>query len=224
MSGRRPGPGAPIVVKVPDAPLPSGTGARAARPRSAALSSHPIECPHCGKSFTPDPSVKAAPASAHGDDAGAAASAGARGPAADTPVTQSPGFSPGPSLAGRKTILVAEDTEFFLELVKEILGAQYRMLGARTKTEALQLLSRERIDLVILDLSLEKPEDGLEILAGAAPRGLPCLIFTARNEADLWGDGWTRLQAKGATDLLLKGMNVEEQLLSKVAALLGTRN
>ena len=127
-------------------------------------------------------------------------------------------------MLGRKTILVAEDTEFFLSLVQDTLGAKYRMLGARTKTEALQLLGREPIDLVILDISLESPEDGLEVLASAAPRGLPCLIFTARNEADLYGDGWARLQAKGATDLLLKGMNVEEQLISKVAALLGSKN
>ena len=228
LAGRRAGPGAPIVVKVPDPPASPGSGVRAARPRSAAPSSHPIECPHCGKSFTPEDPAKTAPAVAQsvalGDVAAAAAAESAPGPASDSPVTASSGFSSGTSLVGRKTILVAEDTEFFLELVKEILGAQYRMLGARTKTEALQLLGRERIDLVILDLSLEKPEDGLEILAGAAPRGLPCLIFTARNEADLWGEGWTRLQAKGATDLLLKGMHVEEQLLSKVAALLGTRN
>ena len=95
-------------------------------------------------------------------------------------------------------------------------------IGARTKTEALSLLGRETIDLLILDLSLEAPEDGLEVLARVAPRGLPCLIFTARNEVELWGDGWNRLQEKGATDLLLKGMNIEEQLISKVDALLGT--
>jgi len=127
-------------------------------------------------------------------------------------------------MIGRKTILVAEDTEFFLSLVKDTLGAQYRMLGARTKLEALQVLGREHIDLIILDITLENPEDGLEVLASAAPRGVPCLIFTARNEADLYGEGWNRLQAKGATDLLLKGMNVEEQLISKVAAMLGSKN
>jgi CheY-like chemotaxis protein len=97
------------------------------------------------------------------------------------------------------------------------------MLGPRhARPRRCSLLGREPIDLVILDIALEGPEDGLEVLAHAAPRGLPCLIFTARNEADLWGEGWSRLQAKGATDLLLKGMNVEEQLISKVAAMLSS--
>ena len=34
------------------------------------------------------------------------------------------------------------------------------------------------------------------------------------------GEGWQRLRDLGASDLLFKGMNMEEQLLSKVSALL----
>jgi CheY-like chemotaxis protein len=208
--------GAPVVTKTPDTKsAASGSAPSAARSSSSAPSSTPVNCPHCGKSFIPEGA-----GTATADEAAASASTTAE-PPGGKPAS---GAAPLPRTAGRKTILVAEDTEFFLELVKETLGAQYRMLGARTKTEALELLGREPIDLVILDLTLEKSEDGLEVLANAEPLGLPCLIFTAGNEADLWGDGWTRLQAKGATDLLLKGMNIEEQLLNKVAALLASNN
>ena len=207
--------GAPIVAKPPDPPR--------APPRSATASSQgglgSIECPHCGKSFTPGAAAtRRASAASH------AAAGGPARPVRAEPARSATKPAVAPAKDGRKTILVAEDTEFFLELVTEVLGTKYRTLGARTKTEALGLLGREPIDLVILDLSLEHPEDGLEVLANAAPRGLPCLIFTARNDFDLWGDGWTELQEKGATDLLQKGMNIEEQLLSKVAALLAGRN
>jgi predicted Zn finger-like uncharacterized protein len=221
LTGRRPGMGTPVVAKGPDvSPAASDTGKRSAK--IAGSSAKGIECPHCGKSFVPGEASRTTPTSAAGPSAGAKTVA----EAPFKPARPASGSAPAhPSAAGgRKTILVAEDTEFFLELVKQTLGAQYRMLGARTKAEALQLLGREPIDLIILDLSLESHEDGLEVLAGAAPRGLPCLIFTARNEVDLWGDGWARLQARGASDLLLKGMNIEEQLLSKVAALLSPEN
>jgi CheY-like chemotaxis protein len=206
--GRRTTKGVPIVVRPPDAPSQDSEAVSASG--VADPSRTEVQCPHCRKSFTPGASATAA-------KAGPPPPSLRREP---TPVVATSAVTT-PARSGRKTILVAEDTEFFLELVTEILGSHYRMLGARTKAEALGLLGRESIDLLILDLSLESPEDGLEVLARVAPRGLPCLIFTAGNEVDLWGEGWARLQAQGASDLLLKGMNIEEQLLSKVAALLG---
>ncbi len=128
--------------------------------------------------------------------------------------------APSTAAGERPTVLIVEDTEFFLNLARETLQRGYDTLCARSAVEALSLLRDRRVDLVVLDLTLERDDDGLEVLAAAAPKGLPCLVFTAKSETEMWGEAWQRLRKKGATDLLLKGMNIEEQLLSKIRTLL----
>ena len=50
------------------------------------------------------------------------------------------------------------------------------------------------------------------------------LIFTARDETDMYGNTWDQLRALGATDVLIKGMNVGDELRLKVTSLLGDRD
>ena len=50
----------------------------------------------------------------------------------------------------------------------------------------------------------------------------PILIFTAKDESELYGDCWEELARLGADGLVIKGMNVSETLLRKVATMLGT--
>ena len=116
-----------------------------------------------------------------------------------------------------------EDTEFFLQLVADTLAPLYRPLLARGAREALEILAREPVEVLILDLTLEREDDGLEVLKAASRRGIPGLVFTARSEAELWGEAWERLKRLGAKDLLLKGMHIEDQILGKVASLLAAR-
>ena len=73
---------------------------------------------------------------------------------------------------------------------------------------------------MILDLSLEDGQDGTQVLQATRRLGIPVLIFTARDETDLYGGVWDQLKAAGATDILIKGMNVGEELRQKVRALL----
>ena len=47
------------------------------------------------------------------------------------------------------------------------------------------------------------------------------LLFTAQDESDMYGDGWAKLKALGVDDAVIKGMNMDEMLLRKVAAMLG---
>jgi CheY-like chemotaxis protein len=117
-------------------------------------------------------------------------------------------------------VLVAEDTAYFRELVRDTLGPRYRTLLVSSKTAALELLQREEVDLFLLDLSLEDNEDGREVLREMNGKPCPILIFTARDEADMYGPVWDELRALGADDMLIKGMNVEENLLLKVQQLL----
>jgi DNA-binding response OmpR family regulator len=79
----------------------------------------------------------------------------------------------------------------------------------------------ERIDLVLLDLTLEGGQDGLRLLREGPGKTCPVLLFTAQDESEMYGDGWTRLLALGVDDVVIKGMNMGEILSRKVAALLG---
>jgi CheY-like chemotaxis protein len=154
-----------------------------------------LSCPHCGGTFDPHPAGGSAAPKAQ--SSGPVAAAGA--PA---------------------TILVVEDTEFFQQYVTEVLKAQYRPIAARTADEALRLLQEEAVKVLILDLALESENDGLPVLERAAALGIPSLIFTARDAADLYGSGWAALQERGASDLLIKAMNIEDSILNKVSDLL----
>ena len=166
-----------------------------------------VTCPHCGGSFRARIASERPNPSASSVDPKTGASAASEAPA--------------PTPPRLRTILVVEDSEFFRECAIDALKTDYCPLKARNASEALGILHRERVDLVILDLTLEREEDGLDVLAATAAKRLPCLIFTARNEAEMWVDGWQRLQKLGATDLLIKSVNSEEQLLAKVATILG---
>ena len=166
-----------------------------------------VTCPHCGGSF------RAKIAADRTDPSGATGD-----PKAGATTTST---APSPAAPHLRTILVVEDSEFFRECAVDALKTDYRPLKARNASEAMGVLESEHVDMVILDLTLEREEDGLEVLTATAAKGLPCLIFTARNEAEMWVDGWQRLQKLGATDLLIKSVNAEEQLLAKVATILG---
>ena len=121
------------------------------------------------------------------------------------------------------TILVAEDTAYFRELVRETLGDRYRMLLVSSKQGAVDALRREKVNLLLLDLSLDDNEDGREVLKEMGEKTCPILIFTARDEEEMYGSCWDELQSLGADDMLIKGMNVGENLLTKVEHLLSER-
>jgi len=120
-------------------------------------------------------------------------------------------------------ILIVEDQKYFAELTQDALGAGYETTVVSDPGGARRALEAGRFDLVILDLSLEGDQDGSQLLESIRSRQLPVLIFTAREETDLYGGVWEALKQAGASDILLKGMNVEETLRLKVKALLASR-
>ena len=54
----------------------------------------------------------------------------------------------------RRSVLVIEDNELNLELVTDILEAQFKVFGARNAEEGLRLAEQFSPDLVLMDLSL----------------------------------------------------------------------
>lgn len=63
-----------------------------------------------------------------------------------------------------RKVLHADDSEFLRNLVKDILSSQgYEGLQAKDGKECMEILSREKIDILLLDINM--PGNGLEILA-----------------------------------------------------------
>ena len=168
------------------------TPASIPRSDSSAHLTRPVNCPKCGHFFVPAAAHTAEAVSSH---------SGA------TPKT-------------RPRILLVEDQNYFAEMTREALGESFETTVASTLSSARALVDSGNFDLVILDLSLEEGQDGSHVLKTTRKRGIPVLIFTARDETELYGGGWDQLKAAGASDILFKGMNVGDELRKRVQALI----
>lgn len=175
------------------------TAARTADPGAA--SALQVSCPSCGHRF--DPSAEA-PA--------VRAQSSARSTSAST--------APRPTRAQTRLLLV-EDQGYFIQLTKDALGTDFEVTAISELSGAEQALNQDHFDLVILDLSLQGNHDGRRLLKAIHKRAIPILIFTARDESEFYGAVWDELKAAGVMDILLKGVNVGEELKRKVVAIVG---
>ena len=121
----------------------------------------------------------------------------------------------------RKTVLVVEDMDYFLDIVRDALEPQFLVEAAKTVDQARTALTQGEIDLILLDLTLSGGEDGIGLLRELPFKPCPILIFTAEDESVMYGETWEKLQALGADDVVIKGMNVGESILRKVGSLVG---
>jgi CheY-like chemotaxis protein/DNA-directed RNA polymerase subunit RPC12/RpoP len=121
----------------------------------------------------------------------------------------------------RKTILVVDDLQYFRRLATDALTPTFAVKTAASAGEARSLLAEGGIDLIVLDLTLAGEGGGRQFLEELRPKPCPILIFTARDESELYGEAWEELRVLGADDLVMKGMNVAESLLRKAGSLLG---
>ena len=80
-----------------------------------------------------------------------------------------------------ETILLVDDDAALLEVTSIVLASEgYRVLTAEDGIEALRILGRERLDLVVLDIMLPGT-DGLTILRQLRAEGrIPVILLTAR--------------------------------------------
>ncbi|GAB4225693.1 MAG: hypothetical protein Kow0062_28000 [Acidobacteriota bacterium] len=125
-----------------------------------------------------------------------------------------------PSTAeARATVLIVEDTDFFLEVASSVLRDTYQVLTARSTAEAREVLATHPVDLLVLDLTLPDGE-GIDVLRALPRPDIPALIYTSRDETTLIGPEWERYEQLGARDVVRKGLNVEETLARKVAEIL----
>jgi CheY-like chemotaxis protein/Tfp pilus assembly protein PilZ len=106
--------------------------------------------------------------------------------------------------AGNKTILLVDDNETSRRINKSRLVLDgYSVLEAKDGIEALDLLTKEKIDLMVLDLYMERL-DGFQVLSIMREKPewkeIPVLVLSARNSSD----EVNKAISAGATEFLMK--------------------
>lgn len=114
-------------------------------------------------------------------------------------------------------ILIAEDDIELRQLFTKVLTKNgYTVIGADNGQQALELLDREYVDLIVSDIMM--PEmDGYELTSALREEGsqTPILIITAKEAFDDMRQGFL----SGADDYMIKPVNVNEMVL-RIGALL----
>lgn len=109
-----------------------------------------------------------------------------------------------------KTIAVIDDDAHIGDMLEEILtGKGYRVLRASSGPEALALVSRDRPDLILLDLMLPGLS-GEEVLSSI--QGIPVIVLSARTDVE----DKVALLLGGAADYMTKPFDTRE-LLARIA-------
>lgn len=114
-------------------------------------------------------------------------------------------------MAGKPTILLVEDEENLHDALKLNLELEgYEVTSAFTGPDALQKVTQEYFDLIIMDIMLPQT-DGITVIETIRIQNneTPVLILSARNTSS---DRVLGLK-KGADDYLTKPFNLEELLL-----------
>ena len=111
-----------------------------------------------------------------------------------------------------KTVLVVEDDKNLRELMYRALKGSYRILSADNRLETIQIIEKNRVDLVLLDLRLPPatgtPQEGMKALEeiGRIDSGIKVVVMTGDRGKE------TSLKAieKGAHDYFPKPFDLEE--------------
>lgn len=115
------------------------------------------------------------------------------------------------------TILVVEDNADMQELFCTVLAdSGYRCVSASDGLEALEVMDREYVDLIVADIMMPNM-DGCELTKAVRDSGMeiPVLMVTAKDQFDDMQKGFR----SGADDYMIKPVNVKELVL-RVQALL----
>ncbi|NUO08655.1 MAG: sigma-54-dependent Fis family transcriptional regulator [Candidatus Brocadia sp.] len=106
-----------------------------------------------------------------------------------------------------KTILLVDDESSAVESLRYILKDSYKVIGTHSGKEALKILDKERIDLMLLDLRMHEM-NGMELLRRLQPsfQETGVVVLTAVNDVKSIVEA-VRL---GALDYIVKPFEIEE--------------
>jgi two-component system response regulator VicR len=120
-----------------------------------------------------------------------------------------------------KKILVVDDEPDILELIKDILKSKYDVYTAKNVKEAVSILEKVKIDLIILDIMMPQIDgwDFLWMIRGSEKyREIPVIIVTARADAE---DQLIGLK-EGVKDYIVKPF-LPNELINRVEEILKER-
>ncbi len=86
-----------------------------------------------------------------------------------------------------KSILVVDDERDILELVKDILLDKYIVYLAQNAREAILILEKNKVDLIVLDIMMPEIDgwDFMSLIKGhEIYRNIPVIVLTARADAE----------------------------------------
>nr|WP_290222286.1 response regulator [Trichocoleus desertorum] len=120
------------------------------------------------------------------------------------------------NLGYKATILAVDDSVVMQELIKRVLAVDYRVLVSDSAVDALSVLGREKVALLLLDVSMPGI-DGLEFCRTVRKlpqfAALPIIMLTARDRA------FDKVQGRlaGASEYLTKPFDAAQlrQLIQK---------
>lgn len=107
-----------------------------------------------------------------------------------------------------RTVLIIDDEPDILEYLQGAFGEEkYVVIGAHTATQALAILSRIQVHVVLSDIMLPDMS-GLKLVEHLRAQGnhIPAIFMTAYDDADFR----TRAANVGATQFFLKPFRVSE--------------
>lgn len=106
-----------------------------------------------------------------------------------------------------KTILLVDDEPCVVESLRLILKDTYKVIGTNSGKEALKMLDKEHVDLVLLDLKMHEM-DGIELLRRLQPlcQEIGIVVLTAVNDVQ----SIVEAVKLGALDYVVKPFEVEE--------------
>ena len=110
---------------------------------------------------------------------------------------------PDADLSRRQTLLIADDEPTNLQVLRQILQADYRLLFAKDGAKAVELAQSEKPDLILLDVMMPNMtgHDACRALkANAATRDIPVIFVTAMADAEDEAKGFEL----GAVDYIVK--------------------
>ncbi len=123
---------------------------------------------------------------------------------------------------GKKQILIADDDQDVLQVVKAILEHEgYRVRTARDGEQAFKLVRKNVFDAVILDVDMGKPPSGIKVLQlmrrSSRLKDVPVMLMTGNlaKAKELEENGIAKL----TNDYLTKPFNTRD-LIRRVKALL----
>lgn len=102
-------------------------------------------------------------------------------------------------------ILIVEDDNSIQDILQEVLKNIYKTYHAYSGTEALLVLEKENIDLILLDLMLPGLS-GEEIITKV--KNIPIIVITAKIDAE----DKVKCLLKGANDYITKPFDIKELL------------